>query len=557
MKKEVRLRLTTTKLQKASDCKRRLILEEVFGFPEPRNPAFLFGSVTHAVLERWFKTRGTGIVPYHSDTWENGGPFYGQKIGAKVDLFPPGWESNMDRDGTRSSIGPEEIPRVMGAIEAAFEAGYMDPIFDEVVEDKFTMLVIPGVTMTSLSDAYSIVGLRVLDHKTVAAQKYMKTPEDLSQNLQMAVFAKHFLDQYKKRYPHQEGPPWVDLVHNGLGKYPSSATGRHQAYRTSVRVTVATIEDNWKKIQRIAEESLSVVDEVSRSGWSEDDWQKIPGAKNTGICEKYDGCPLYDICHRGIAPSTVRKRIESQRRGSVPLQQSTMVISYTPPVAAQAPPIMQPQAAPAPPPPTVSSWPRLVSPTDHPENVWQTGPMPWASPQCPICRGAGTVKLKPCPACIENHDGEPVLELVRGQDGTPWLFFQGNKVTTDPNPQPSQAPQASQEPQDESDGEQEVQFGSKPKAKRGRKPKAEAAPVLEVALVPDPTPVPAQGSGPGSRSRLRLRSRFRSRLRLRSRFRSRLRLRSRFRSRLRLRSRFRSQRLCQPKRPSRFRCPLR
>ena len=407
--------ITTTQVSSFQDCPLKWYIHKVLKVPDLWTRNYLFGSVLHACLERWYKACGTGIVPEHSDTWENGGPLFLQEPGDKVELFPEGWEWHKDRDGSWDRLTDEESIRVRAAVEMGFEEGTADAPEDAIIEKAFKIAVIDGVDLVSLADCLSLIRVEIQDHKSSSALHWLKTPEELSKNLQLIIYAMYLIQLYLEKFG--EEPETVLMRHNGyIKKAPFKTHVRYAEIDGNKHIPVSHVKEVWKEVQEIARQMVEV---------SQLPIEEVPKTKDRKICSKYSGCPYKPHCHMHVGLDVVAKSITAQNKRA-----HTLTAMEQPPIPGQAtapePSISPPSGKPEFLKPHVevgTEWPRAKSLKDG-TTVWQKAPFSWGQPGCGICKGSGAHQKSYCPSCVENYDGPlaaPFLEIVEGGQGSQWL----------------------------------------------------------------------------------------------------------------------------------------
>lgn len=482
--------LTTTQYSSYSGCPRQWWFRKgPAKMPKQTSDAFLPGSVLHACLERIYHCRGTMTVPEHNHVFERGEPLYGQIPGAKVDIFPPRWTEFLDRDGTWSTLAPEWVEKIPRMVRSGFDSGAIDVPTDAIVEDKFSMEIIPGVWMESLADVLSVERREVQDHKSAAAKKWLRTPSELANDPQILIYGKRLLDVILEM--EGEEAEWIKLRHNGYIKRPT-LTGNFTSYpiyaelNGSDKIPAEHVMRAWETLQADAREMVSLVETYTE----ENDWEKVPGAHKASTCEKYGGCAFSSICHHGMSPDVVRRGLTgnlSLHEQFTAAKTSTKTSKMQSPLPVPPPPSQQkaapaPSPAPAPPvaaapaAPAAPQWPRSFDYLH--EKHWLEKPLPFAQQGCISCDGTGVRNGKVCPVCVSHYDGpgKPNLVVVESTDGSKW-FVLGEPVelvSTVPQPAPEPEPVAGQAPE---------------------APQAAPAPP-QATPTPDPTPTAAPPPAP-------------------------------------------------------------
>ncbi len=267
--------------------------------PRPPGKGTDFGSVVHAICERFLLADETGRVPAPpagSDhallggvavpVWKDG-PFKGQAQGNPADIFPPDWNKVDGR-----TLNGSESAMAKTLYEAAVEGGVLERRPGREIEKPVEGPIIPGWELVGYIDvAYPD---EIEDHKSMGQIRYALSPKKLAQATQMLTYA----------YSLIQADPNLDLVrlrHNVWSKSPLKVR------KIEVPVTRAQIMANWALFQEKARYLTE---------WKTFDgvWQDVPGPHANGACSKYGGCPYRGICSGGQDLAEYRIQVEAQQK---------------------------------------------------------------------------------------------------------------------------------------------------------------------------------------------------------------------------------------------------
>lgn len=413
-------------------CNRFWWFQRILKLQEPPAAHFTFGTVLHACNERYLSADKNQRVPGPAGTTIPEGPLEGQIAGRPVNLFPKGWESATERDGSVATVTPTEAKLIQKLVHESIETGVLRWREGTQVERKLLAKVIEGVQLIGFIDAYKgPTDIQVLplieDHKSYGkgSLRYLKredpkSPNYLGANQQLKTYAWAIsvLDGW-------EGD--VTVRHNQYPKFPGKAV-------TAVE-TVITREE----IVEHGEYLRDVAERMERTRKIKD-WADVPGPKDTGKCARWYGkpCPFSDICGRAETPDAYQARLERLKAGSpaarlnLPLakpkkrsstKESTVSIFDRAKKQKAARSDRKAKAGTAEAKAAVAETPSVNGAKPEP-TVAVTGGAPWANPDCKACKGRGlTSKNKACPICdnTAKKGGRPtsmayILELT--EEGT-------------------------------------------------------------------------------------------------------------------------------------------
>lgn len=300
------------------DCPRFWWFERIMRLPQPPGPDhFTFGTVLHAVNERYLSATDNGRVPHlpvsvvgsHStfdragDVWPEG-PLAGQPCGEPVDLYPDGWETTVERDGSRGkSVTPTEARLIKRLVAEAIELGILQRGDDTTVERKVYLPVIDGVNLVGYidvhRDANEVRPLPIIeDHKSYgkSSARFLKRSNSDSPNFLGA-------DQQIRTYAWaiselDEHDGHVVVQHNQFPKFPGQPVTS-----VSAVLTPRDIQEHGEYLRDVAGEMVRV-SKIKK-------WDDVPGPRDTGKCARWYGheCPHAKICGRVESPEQHKVRV--------------------------------------------------------------------------------------------------------------------------------------------------------------------------------------------------------------------------------------------------------
>ncbi len=423
--------ISASQIDTYEDCNRFWWFQRILKLKEPPASHFTFGTVLHAVCERWLSADSTGRVPgrqpkqrdpdYIEVAVVGSGPLVGQKPGNPVDLYPKGWETATERDGSSASVTPTEARLIRKLIEEAIEQGILRRSKQTTVERKILLNIIKGVQLIGYIDVHRNPGMvhelaMIEDHKTYGknSTRYLKrensdSPNFLGANQQVKTYAWAVTEL--DNLADSVGAKVVRVRHNQFPKFPGKAV-------TAVEATITLDE-----IRAHGEYLRAVATRMERTRKIKK-WEDVPGPKDTGKCSRWYGkpCPHSDICGRTETPEAYKTRLANienaiTQRGNKPRldlpistpksQRQRKAKEATPMTsifdkakaqkaarAARAGAAGTSAAVAATPAPAVNGGEAPTAPTPV------VGGAPWANPACRGCKGRGlTSKGKACPLC--------------------------------------------------------------------------------------------------------------------------------------------------------------
>lgn len=291
--------VSASQIESFQKCKRSWFLKSVLRAPEPQRGAQALGESFHLVMEKvpkglpWPGKDETGASEEEWDKAE-------QLAKIALPLLPADPGNKILRE---HGITMDTYPG------GPLMKGYIDLAVPEGV--GWEALLIPPTE--------AIVG----DYKTLSDFRYMKTPEELANSVQMMIYAKWAISPGGLLLPVDDLTPTsaeeaellqinskrsVRLVHFYARTKPPF--GRNSIRNESAIVTVPQINAFWDKTLDIVRE----MQQVSACGSFED---VTATGTLTGHCEAYGGCGFRDKC--GIAgPSNIKGLFQIGKKPQTP-----------------------------------------------------------------------------------------------------------------------------------------------------------------------------------------------------------------------------------------------
>jgi len=384
-------------------CPRKWWFQKVVKLPELDGQLqFEFGDILHEACERYLDADDQGR----------------DDQGNALDLWPEGWNRGLtDFDSTL-------IKRL---VEKGIEEGVLRRMPGREVEAPIGIWngrnytprqIVPGVGVCGYRDVKS-PGM-VEDHKSVKNKDYCKSQADLLADPQMLLYAAITIIELAEA--NEELPETVLLRHNQFIKNPKDL----RVKATEVDVELDVIQEFWEKtLEPAAVDMLRYKKEMK----DESKWDKIEGPRENGACMKYGGCPFGRICGRAEHPTAYRARIG--RINAIPAELDTDTVTKENTdmgifnrLNADKKPATETKAAPA---KATEAQVEESAEAAEEEFIEETLEQeadatadavaeealeapPWASADCPACKGAGfNKKGNPCAACdrIAEKEGNP------------------------------------------------------------------------------------------------------------------------------------------------------
>lgn len=263
------IRWSASQVDTYQSCNRKWWFNKILGIEIPQHPSAAIGSEVHAQLEAYLEEKSPA---------DSLGPI------ARTALpFAP----------KPGSVYVEESIETLGLTAAGLPAlGYID-----VLDLK--------------SDPP-----QVLDWKTTSNFRYAKSEDELLRNVQMSVYAKATLAMFERL--DLPTPSSVRVTHVAmLTKAP------HEARRTSAVMTLPTIHENWKHVERTVAEmkATALLDTPDKVTPTE------------SACHAYGGCAFRDRC---AALKATRSIFAGLGSAETKTTQETDTMSSTAPTSAKA-----------------------------------------------------------------------------------------------------------------------------------------------------------------------------------------------------------------------------
>lgn len=367
--------ISASQLETWERCKRLWVFERVHKIRGPEAGFLAFGTVLHAVLERWHLQDDAGRGP---------------------ELYPKGWDAE---------VTPGEAAQIQRLVIHAEGAGTISREPGRRIEQEIWLPVVEGVRLVGYVDV--LLDDEVQDHKSTKDFKWAKGPHLLSQSTQMLVYAKYLIEEARARG--KQVPAFVTLRHNVFCKDPNVPTPTKV---TRVRVSVEAIERKWLEIQEHARGMLAARTRYAKL----ESWPEIEEPKDrTRACSMYGGCLFMHVCAGSLKLDDLLNALASPSEDDK-LDFSEVVVQnltterknpmdvFAKRLAARQNGSVAPPAAPTSEPVPVNP-PQPAAPTPAPA-VPVAGAPPWAIPGCAACVGKGfSTAGNPCRICgVKNQN---------------------------------------------------------------------------------------------------------------------------------------------------------
>lgn len=485
-------------------CNRFWWFQRILKLSEPPAAHFTFGTVTHAVNERYLSADSNQRVPLNLNSTQGGvecnrkdHPLFGQITGRPVNLYPEGWDTATERDGTKATVTKNEAKLIQKLVAESIENGVLRWREGTQVERKLLAEIIEGVQLIGYVDAYKpptdVQPLPLIeDHKTYGkgSLRYLKredpkSPNYLGKNQQLLTYcyAISILDDWSGD---------ITVRHNQYPKFPDKEV-------TAVDATITRAE-----IVKHGEYLKDVAARMERTRKIKE-WSDVPGPKDTGKCARWYGkpCPFSDICGRAETPDAYKARLERLKSGSqaarlnLPLakpkkrnsKESNMSIFDRAKNQKAARGERKAAAGTTKAKAAVEAAPSVNGAEAAPV-VTIEGGAPWANPNCKACKGRGlTSKGIACPICdltakkgkrptsmayvVETDDDGLGIAAAR-EEQVEALEAAGMPLEWVEEAQPESAPvsaPAATKPEPEATPEPEPEVAPEPAAEPAAKPK--------------------------------------------------------------------------------------
>jgi hypothetical protein len=276
------MKISPSQIQTKRDCVRKWVFQSLFYLPSIKKSYFAFGNVLHAVLERWLNADNNGR----------------DKNGKTVDLYPKGWATDTDKHTNASqTLTADEQILIKDLVQLAIEQGLVERTSGRLIEEYFAREVIEGVIIHGYLDVQVLEELRVEDHKTTKAPRYVMSEDKLHADIKMRCYAIEVAMRYHAL--HREIPESVTMCLNYLIKDPL----KPQVRKREATISTDELDGEWDRIiddawqmKAYKEKYQNYLDFKDKPSYSDLDHEEIPGPETTNTCNAYGGCPYQNIC---------------------------------------------------------------------------------------------------------------------------------------------------------------------------------------------------------------------------------------------------------------------
>jgi hypothetical protein len=341
------LAISASQIATKRRCPRQWWFEKVRRLPTPMIKGGVFGSVLHAVCERYLLANDLGRD-------SNGQP---------VDLYPVGWEISYNKytKEEEGRLTPAEQATVNVLIAKGIEEGVLERLPNRKVEEQFNFVVNKPEIPSGGNCTVNMVGFidvlmpgEVQDHKTSKDKKYFLSKAKLKTNSQVLIYAYYEI----KRIKEQGGsiPKTIKLRHNQYCKDPNKPSIR----KTEVEVKTVDVLAHWKQVEADAKDMVILRD-------STQEFHDIPDPENPQkTCRAYGGCPYLTVCFGRESPEVYEDRM-TRYLNHTPSKEISMASPFAakvlklsavnPPVQAVTPPADEPITL-----AMIGTWPEQAAP---------------------------------------------------------------------------------------------------------------------------------------------------------------------------------------------------
>jgi len=261
---EYELYVSASQLSTWRLCNRKWWLEKMACAVTEDKGYFTFGTVLHAVLERWLRADDRGVDP---------------GTGEPVELYPEDWHKAED-SGVPVSLAEQLLIKKL--VTKAIDEGIVRRLPGREIEAEFSRTLVDDVGIVGFIDVALPGGVE--DHKSIGNFRYALGPEQLQQDPQLLLYLHEGILRLE-----EAGKPVPDKMfvrHNQFGK----DTKRPRVTFAEGWVKPDAARKAWAEAQRDA----AVMLEQSRTLTH---WTEAPEPPTAGqACRKYGGCDFIDIC---------------------------------------------------------------------------------------------------------------------------------------------------------------------------------------------------------------------------------------------------------------------
>ena len=261
--------LSASQFKTYQRCSRLWWFDKVLRLPRTGGSyGHIFGKVIHAVAERWLEADETGR----------------NLEGERKELYPDGWQTEEGE-----TILQEDEAVVKELINMAISQGVIQRLPDRIIEKSFTITLIDDIQVTGRIDL-ALPG-QVHDHKSTVNMRYALSPDKLSKDTQMLLYA---------HVQKLDTQPHVTLQHNVFDRT------KIRVRKTVVNVSKEEVQEHWEGLQTLAKE----MKRLKMADHQPDDFKNVPCNMPDG-CNMYGGCSYLSVC---VGRETIEHLTERRER---------------------------------------------------------------------------------------------------------------------------------------------------------------------------------------------------------------------------------------------------
>jgi hypothetical protein len=443
--------ISASQYQTYAACKRKWALERLWRLPvvQDTSPAQLFGIILHAAVARWLNADDTGR----------------DAAGNPVDPFCPGWRKCDDGELTSD----EEAEEITQLVNLGIDSGILLRRPGREIERKIEMPVIRGVDMLGYIDFCLTDEAELQDHKVSKTSRYCLSEDKLVTSPQMLMYAAWMF--YERHSRELEARP-ILVRHNQFVRQPSLRVKVVEGH-----IDLPAVDEFWLTLTQAAQDMLDLRSSLIGSPeYTKGDWACVDGAKDTGTCNAYGGCPFIGICGGRCSMEEYSSRVKRIKdKKDQKFDQSKEV--------------------------KVGLFDRILEKKGklpcQKQTEEEAPKAPEAPEPCKACGGKGeNSKGFPCKACIKNTpapEPAPVVETASAPEPTAALTPEvAGEVTTEVTEEVVEIVQTSPFPDPKPKIVLEPKRRGRPKGSKNTKPAEEVGPPPEVKgeFPPEPVKVP-------------------------------------------------------------------